>query len=110
MNVEVAVELGLRREVVEPPDIVLRQLTAEEVVGLHHLGPVDGRLAQPALAVAADPRRIRKLTEPGQRLGRPRARRAVVPPEEVAVGTEPVGVGEHGLERGQVAVDVVKKD
>jgi hypothetical protein len=108
VDVEHAVELGLDRKVVEPVDDVVRQAAGEELVGLHHLGPVGRWLAQPALAVAADPRRVLELLQPGQRLQRPRARRAVVAAEEPAVHARIVRVREHGLERRQVPVDVVE--
>ena len=38
------------------------------LVRLHHLRPVERRLSQPALAVAADPGRVRKLPQPRERL------------------------------------------
>jgi hypothetical protein len=61
VHVEDAVQLGLRRECVEPVDHVLGEPAEEQLVDLHHLGPVGRRLAQPALAVPSDPRRVLEL-------------------------------------------------
>ena len=108
MHVEDAVELGLDRERVQPLDELLPIAASEELVGLHHLGPIERWLTEPALAVAADPRRVRQFAQTLDRLLRPWARRAVVPSEEPAVDVQPIGLGENPLERGQVAVNVVE--
>ena len=70
---------------------------------------VSRRFPQPALAVATNPGRIRKLAQTVERLLRPWARRAVVAAEQPAVDAGPPGVRQHRVERGDVAVDVVQK-
>jgi hypothetical protein len=107
VRVEDAVELGRRREGVKPLDLVLGEVREEARVRLDDLRPVR-RFAQPALAVPSDPRRVRQLPQECERLERPRARGPVVAAEEPAVCACALGVSEHGLERGEVAVDVVE--
>ena len=109
MHVEHPVELGLRREPVEPVDHVVRQAAREELVDAHHFGPVERWLPQPALAVAADPGCVLELAETVERLERPRARRAVVAAEQPAVDAELTRLGEHLFQRRQVPVDVVEQ-
>src|SRR5215203_1668592 len=65
--------------------------------------PVD----EPAVGVAADPGRVRQLLQALDRLLRPSAGHRVVAAEEELV--EIARVGENGLERRQVAVDVVEQ-
>ena len=108
MHIEDAVELGPRRQRIQPPHLLVRDLATEPLVRLGHLGTVLRRLEQPTLAVAADPGRVGKLTQAGQRLYGVRARRAVVAAEQPAVDARVVGIGEHCIERIQVAVDVVE--
>jgi hypothetical protein len=102
------VELGLRRQIEEVLDLVVGNAAAKDVVGLHHFRPVEWRLDQPPLTVAADPGRIRQLAQSRQSLERPRAGRAVVATEEPAVDPEVVCLCQDTLERGHVAVDVVE--
>jgi hypothetical protein len=80
---------------VEPLDLVVRDSATEQLVDLHDLGPVEGRLAEPALAVPADPCGVRKRTEPFERLQRRGARRPVVAAEQIAVGARIGRLGEH---------------
>ncbi len=109
VHVEDAVELDLRGQSIEP---------LEHVVGEHpdHVLLVRrpdlrdvGELTRPPLAVPADPDRVRQRLEPLERLERPWARDSVVAAEQPAVDAELVGLREHRLERGQVAVDVVEQ-
>ena len=109
VNVEHAVELGLRRQRVQHRDLLLRQAAEEELVGRHHLRTVVRRLTEPALTVPADPRRVFELSQAPERLERPRARRAVVPAEQPAIDTNLLRVAQHLLERRDVPVDVVEE-
>ena len=52
----------------EPVDELVRIRIREVLVHLHHLGPILGRLLQPALAVAANPGRVRKLLQADESL------------------------------------------
>ncbi len=67
------------------------------------------RGGRPALAVAADPRRGGELAQPRDRRLGPRAEERDVAADEIGVGALPGGIGEHGLQRRQVAVHVVQK-
>src|SRR5215211_3927703 len=100
VHVEDTVELGVRRQRVQPVELVIGQRARHELgVGLHHLGAVGRRLAQPPLAVAADPGRILQRAQALEGLARPRARRGVVAAEEERVGTLRFDRREHALER-----------
>jgi hypothetical protein len=103
------VELGLRWQAVEPVDLLIREPAGEELVDLHHLGPVLRRLLEPTLAVAADPGGVLEEPQPLERLQRPRAGRAVVPAKQPAVDSRRLRVSEHLLQGRQVAVDVVQQ-
>jgi hypothetical protein len=78
MDVEDAVDLSLRRQVVEPLLFPRRQLVLEAFVSLHHFGPIPRRFEQPPLTVAADPGRVRQSAQALERLVRPGAPDAVV--------------------------------
>src|SRR5439155_26645020 len=67
VDVEHAVQLGLRRQAVEHRDLLLRQAAEEELVGRHHLRTVVRRLTEPALTVPADPRRVFELSQAPER-------------------------------------------
>ena len=102
------VELGPRRQCVEPVHELLGVRAGEELVGLHHLRAVERRIAEPPLAVAADPGRVRQLAQARDRLLGPRARGPVVAAEQPTVDAELGGIIEHAPERRDVAVDVVE--
>ena len=71
--------------------------------------PVERRLAQPALAVAADEdRRLVDLANRGERLALERAEADEVAAEQERRRSLRSRVREHRLERGQVRVDVVE--
>ena len=108
VHVEDAVELGSRRQVEEPFHLLGGNLVPEPPVRLAHLRPILGRLEQPALTVAADPRRVRQLAQTRECLERVRTRGPVVAAQQPAVDVHGLRVGEHRLERIQVAVDVVE--
>ena len=108
VHVEDPVQLGLRRKRVEPLDDLLRKRAPEDVVGRHHLGTVERRLTQPALAVPADPGRLRQLLQAGERLVGPGTRRPVVAAEQPAIDAELLCLREHALQRRHVPVDVVE--
>jgi hypothetical protein len=87
-----------------------------EIVGARGDGRLDeielrslaGR-GRPALAVAADPLGGGQRLEPVEGLAGPRAEERVVAAKDEAVGAAALRVGQHGLEREQVAVDVVEE-
>ena len=107
MNVQHTLELGLRLQRIEPA--LLRAETGVELAQLRrHIGPVRRRLAEPALAVAADPGRVRERAQPPDRLERPGRPRREVAAEQVRVGTCGVRVFQHLIEGDHVAVDVVQ--
>jgi hypothetical protein len=108
VDVEDPVQLGLGRQVVEPVDELLVVGAMEGVVDLHYLGPVERRLAEPALTIATNPGRVGQFLEPRDRLLGPGARRPVVAAEQPPVDLEPVRVGQNPLERRYVPVDVVQ--
>ena len=76
---------------------------------LHDLRPIDGRLAQPALAVAADEdRRLVDLAHGCERLALERTEADEVAAEQERGRALRTRVREHGFERRQVRVDVVE--
>ena len=64
-------------------------------------------LGGPAVDVAADPERVVEATQDRQHLRRERPEQGVVAAEQEPLRTCPARVGEHGLERRDVAVHVV---
>ena len=103
-----AVELQLRLQRVEPtllravPRLAFPQRRDD-------VRPVERRLPSPALAVPADPGRLRKPAQPLDALARMRAPGAVVAPEQVLVDAHGLSVGEHRVERREAALDLVQK-
>jgi hypothetical protein len=67
-----------------------------------------GRLPQPALDVASDPRDRRQILEKLHRLARPGSERRVVAAEQIPRYASAFGILKDGLEGGQVPVDVVQ--
>jgi len=63
---------------------------------------------EPALAVAAKPGRVLELAKARQRLDRPGTENAVVAAQQPLVDAFAVGLGEYGVECGQVAMYVVE--
>jgi hypothetical protein len=59
VDVQDPVQLGVGGEVEEPVFLLLGYSRAVLLIRLRDLGPVGGRLLQPALAVPADPDRVR---------------------------------------------------
>jgi hypothetical protein len=93
----------------------LRDRIGAHQVGAASDGVADGLgdlvvvgLGGPAVDVAADPGRI-ELVQAGHGLRRPGAEDGVIASEQETVGPVVVGVGEHGLERREVAVNVVEE-
>ena len=109
MHIEDPVQVRTGWKVGQPVHHVRRSLVAEALVRLDHLGPVGRRLAEPALAVAADPGRVLEAAQPVERFARVRARGAVVPAEQPAVDPHGVRIGEHGVQRIHVSVDVIQE-
>ena len=94
-----------------------RELTGQRLLTLHnlafvqrvdYLGTVERRFAQPTLAVAADPGRVRQPAQAFDRLARPGRPRREVAAQEVRVDAPGLCVLQHLFERRQVAVDVVQ--
>src|SRR5829696_4551207 len=81
-----------------------KPLSAELERTRHRVGRI-GVVHEPAVDVAANPLGV-ELAQPRDRLGRPGAPRRVVAPQDEALRR---AFRERGLEREQVAVDVVKQ-
>jgi hypothetical protein len=107
VDVENVVPLELRLERVQPA-LVRAEAGVPLRKSLQDFGPVRRRLAEPALAVAADPGRVRKLAQPLDRLTRPRRPRREVPTEEISVGSRRFRILQNLFQGDQVAVDVVQ--
>src|SRR5205085_10091954 len=107
VDVEHPVKLDLRLQRVQPalvraePGVRLSELFRD-------LRTVERRLAQPALTVAADPRRLRQRTQALDRLEGPRRPRCEVTPEEKRICARALGVLEDRVEGNEIAVDVVQ--
>ena len=106
----VAVERPVAGEALGQRGQLAHELGAEQLRAaldraLHGLGRVVRRRGPP-LAVAADPLRV-ELAQPLDRLARPRAEQGVVAAEHPRVDV--LRVGQDGLERRQVPVDVVEQ-
>ena len=67
-----------------------------------------GRVADPAVDVAAHPHGGLELAQPRDGLHGPGAEQRVIAAEHPLVGSGGTRVGEHRVERGEVAVDVVE--
>ena len=110
VDVERARQLEVDGEVVELGDVVrVERGAAGGDRALDHV--VVGRLVGvrgPALAVTADPRGV-EPAQPFQGRARLGPEQGVVAAEEVGAHALGAGIGEHRLERGQVAVDVVEE-
>ena len=110
---EHAVELRALRQLVQPR----HELGAERLAcrrqrsgrkGMHlrrHLR----LLPQPTLTVAADARGGRQGLEQLCGLARPRPKGGVVAPEQIRRRPYTIGFGKDGLERHEIAVDVVEQ-
>ncbi len=102
------VEDRLRGQRRQPRDGRVAELSGAPARRRPHRRRRLGRGVRPALAVAADPGRAAQLREPHDGLARPCAEQRVVAAEQPAGGAGGVRLGEHGVERRQVAVDVVE--
>ena len=109
--IERVLALGERRQADECVDLSRRELGDRRGQRReHHLAllrrQVQRRVDEPALAVSAQPGRVRQLAQPRQRLDRPGPEGAIVAAEQPLVDS--LGLGEDGLERREVAVHVVE--
>ena len=113
MAIERVLSLGKRRQPDEGIDLTPRQLgnrrgeRREDHLALLRR-QVQRRIDEPALAVPAQPGRVRQFAQSRQRLDRPRSESAVVTAEQPVVDAFTASLGEHRVERGQVAVHVVE--